>query len=338
MKRQVLALLDSEEGYAVSFMEYVNRQNRAPFEVRAFTEEGQLREYLLRGRAEILLIADRDFRGEMTDWSSACVIRLTEENRAGDGMCVFKYQAAPDVLREAMEIYGTAPGEGGTRILKQRVRVTGVFSPVGRCMKTAFSMALGQRLAEKKPTVLLNFEACPGFDEIMHTEYGQTLRDALYYIRADEPRAPERILPMLQKIGSMDYLPPASSPAELCQIPGEDWDKLISLFVRDSPYEAVVIDYGILPLLDPSLLLDSDLIYMPQRTDYVARAKVRSFFGRRISHEEGALTAGERLGERIRRISISESSLPMSGDRWFENLPYSGLGNFAEECIARDGL
>ena len=137
----------------------------------------------------------------MTDWSSACVIRLTEENRAGDGMCVFKYQAAPDVLREAMEIYGTAPGEGGTRILKQRVRVTGVFSPVGRCMKTAFSMALGQRLAEKKPTVLLNFEACPGFDEIMHTEYGQTLSDALYYIRADEPRAPERILPMLQKIG-----------------------------------------------------------------------------------------------------------------------------------------
>lgn len=338
MRRQVMALLDSEEGYAVRFMEYVNRQKKTSFEVRAFTEPDGLHAFLLRARAEIVLVAEEDFRGEMTGWTDGCVLLLSGRSTDLSAGIIFKYRAVPDVMKEIMEQYGSSAQEGSGRILKQRVSVIGVFSPAGRCMKTVFSVAVGQCLAARKPTVLLNFEPCAGFEKILHTEYGETMSDALYYIRTGEAQAAARILPMLQSIGALDYLPPAGSARELCETPPEVWERLLELFVRDSAYEAVVLDFGILPFLYPELLLLCDVIYMPGSDDLMAEAKIRSFFGRSLDPPEGGLTAGERLGERIRRIRLSSSMLPVSGDRWFESLPYCRIGAFAEECIARDGL
>ncbi len=50
------------------------------------------------------------------------------------------------------------------------------------------------------------------------------------------------------------------------------------------------------------------------------------------------MTIEERIGERLRRLRLNDRSLPSGGDRWFESMPYSRLGSYAEECIARDEL
>lgn len=50
---------------------------------------------------------------------------------------VYKYQSSSDVIREVMECYGaekkTTPQY---RVLKKTTEILGVFSPLGRCLKT----------------------------------------------------------------------------------------------------------------------------------------------------------------------------------------------------------
>ena len=41
--------------------------------------------------------------------------------------------------------------------------------------------------------------------------------------------------------------------------------------------------------------------------------------------------------EKIMKIQMQNVSLPETGDRWFEMLPYSRLGSVAGACIERDG-
>ena len=55
---------------------------------------------------------------------------------------VYKYQSSSDVIREVMECYGaekkTTPQY---RVLKKRPqKLLGVFSPLGRCLKTSFAL------------------------------------------------------------------------------------------------------------------------------------------------------------------------------------------------------
>ncbi|MDO4620620.1 MAG: hypothetical protein Q4B09_08380 [Lachnospiraceae bacterium] len=350
MKRPVLAVLDSEAGYAVSFMEYINRQNKAPFEVRAFTDPEQLRIFLLQHRAAIVLVSEKDCKEEIREWTGGSVMVLTEQRRGRKPNSVFKYQAASEVMRDVMRLYGAEEEsrsdasyvreEPGSGFLKRRVRIIGVFSPIGRCMKTAFAMALGQCLAAKKPTVLLNMESCPAYEEIMHTEYETDLGEAIYHIRNEERHPASRILPLMQSIGDMDYLPPFRSMRELCAVSEEEWEQLIGVLEHASTYESIVLDLGEIPLMMPGLLQLCDVIYMPVRQDYTAKAKIRSFLERPLQEDgkDSAVQIGDVIEERLRRLTLSDDVLPLSGDRWFESLPYSRLGRYAEECIMRDQL
>ena len=72
--------------------------------------------------------------------------------------------------------------------------------------------------------------------------------------------------------------------------------------------------------------------YMPVLNDFVS--------GTKLAQKEKALsgTCGEDFMEKILKIQMQNVSLPETGDRWFEMLPYSRLGSVAGACIERDGL
>ena len=105
MKRQVIALMDSDESYAVRFMDYVNHRKNTPFEVRAFTDYGQMKQWISEHYAEILLISEDDFRKEDREIAgrAGVTVRLTGgPGGSGDQEpCICKYQAASAVLKEA---------------------------------------------------------------------------------------------------------------------------------------------------------------------------------------------------------------------------------------------
>ena len=48
-------------------------------------------------------------------------------------------------------------------VLKKTMVIIGVFSPLGRCLKTSFALALGQILAKERAVLYLNLESYSGF-------------------------------------------------------------------------------------------------------------------------------------------------------------------------------
>ena len=70
---------------------------------------------------------------------------------------VYKYQSSSDVIREVMECYGAEKKTVLRRsytVLKKTTEMLGVFSPLGRCLKTSFALTLGADTCERK-------EQCP---------------------------------------------------------------------------------------------------------------------------------------------------------------------------------
>ena len=122
-------------------------------------------------------------------------------------MC--RYQSSTDIMRAVEEIYGRKRGLPLTagRAARTGTELVGVYSPISRCMKTSFAVALGQLLARKKSVIFLSFETCSGFEQILHMRYEEGLADALFYIKENKARAMERIRPLLKPIASSGELP-----------------------------------------------------------------------------------------------------------------------------------
>ena len=81
MKKKILAICDLEASYAVHFTEHVNRRGNIPFEIHAFTNTDQLRDYLSDHVVEILLISEKAMCSEVENWDIAETVILTEETQ-----------------------------------------------------------------------------------------------------------------------------------------------------------------------------------------------------------------------------------------------------------------
>ena len=133
MRKQVLALMDSEETYAIRFMEHINRKKITPFEVHAFTDPEKLREYTGTHHVEILLISEHDLEEGCVYPVSQVIVLTDHSGQTGLYPNVFKYQASSQVMREVMEVYGRRAEEvtpGAAAVLKPPMKTLGVFSPI----------------------------------------------------------------------------------------------------------------------------------------------------------------------------------------------------------------
>ncbi len=336
MRKQIMALMDSEEPYAVRFMEHMNRKKAAPFVVQAFTDGEKLREYADTHRIEVLLIAERDL--ETVGVCRAGQVIVLADRNTGSGSsypAVSKYQASSAIMREVMEIYSRKEqedgGEASDPVLKPPMKIIGIFSPVGRCLKTSYALALGQCLARKKATLYFNFEAASGLRYLLGEEWKRDLSDIIYYIRRGDRNITARLIPLIREIGALGYVPPSPFPAEIYQVTADEWNRLFASLRRDSSYEALILDLGDLPLLNPDILEECDLIYMPVRDDEIAKAKVAAF-------QDMLRELDEESAQRIRPIRLAAGSGAAAGKNWAEQLPYGALGRYAEECIEADHL
>ena len=237
-----------------------------------------------------------------------------------------------------MDLYARAdePAEPVSEegVLKPRTKTVGIFSPVGRCLKTSLSVTLGRFLAGKKPTILINMETCSGFGKLagLVPENGRSISDVIYFIRQGDQNLMAKILPCVRSFGELAYLPPFEAAAELMSVTVEEWRKLFRILRTESTYEALIIDFGEIPLMMPELLEECDVIYMPSAgSDSPAEAKMAEF-GKILS---SAAFSGVR--GRIRRLALPNTGFT-EGDDWFRTLPYSPVGACARECILRDRL
>ncbi len=332
MKR-ILAVMDSEEGYARRFMERINAMKQMPFAVHAFTMLSDLKQSLEADERMIVLISERDATEEVKRWKTLKLFYLTEEREdASHEGRIYKYQSAPEVIRAVLE--GCA--EGQIPVMRERGRrcgstVVGIFSPVGRVGKTSLALTLGLLLASVKPVIYVTLEFCSGLSTLLHTTYTRSLADGIYFLRSGDVRRKEKLMAITERIGELEYLPPFSSPEELLSVTGEEWTQLLNGILESGQQEVMLLDLGQVPYCHPELLSFCDLVLEPVREDPISAAKCAEF---RAFLEKRSLTDA---AEAMHEIHLPEAEVHEE-DRYPELLPYGAYGIAAKEVIQTYGL
>ena len=281
-ERNIFAVCDLDVDYAYHFMEYLSKKKNIPFEVRVFTSAVSFQEYVKEHPVELLLISEKAMNSEIRQAKIGQILILSDgvsARRYEEYPSIYKYQSSNQVIREALEHYGES-GAGMVQSLKlekKKMEVIGVYSPVGRTMKTTFALTLGQILAKKRACLYLNLEAYSGFEYLMERKFEQTLGDLLYYLRLESDQLVTKMGSMVQSINNLDYLPPVLSMEDIQSTTAEEWIRLLQQIIDYSNYDVIILDLGDSVSQLYQLLEQCTRIYMPIRADPVSQAKIQQF-------------------------------------------------------------
>lgn len=334
MKKNIMAVYDLEIDYAYNFTEYFNCRKSIPFEIRAFTSVNHLMEFAGEMHIEILLISDRAMCAEINELDIGKIVILSE-GMYQPGLekypSVYKYQSSERVLREVMSCYSVGEtSEANSIPLRKKTEIIGIYSPIGRSLKTSLALTMGQILSRKNSVLYLNLEECAGFEELLDVCYEHTLSDVLYFVRQKNRNLAHKISSMTEMIGNMEYIPPVRFPEEIQNATKEEWEYLLDILIYEGAYEVLILDMG--KSMDGlwELLNRCDYIYVPVLSDVVSDAKIK--------HMERILDKQEwtSLREKIVRVRPPYYASVETGMKYIEQLPYGDLGDYVRILLSEE--
>ena len=330
MQKPILSVFDLEADYVQAFADYLNKKHQVSFDVHAFTSGESLAEFAGKHRIELLIVSAGAFSREIRAIDTGKTVVLSDGSEVPEGYdCVYKYQAISHVLQEVMAVYSDAEKKHAVSpVLKNKALIYGVYSPLGRCGKTSFALALGQELARKSPTLYLNLEGCSGFEGLTGQTFSRCLSDLLYYARQGDEGFIHRVNVMIHTVERLDYIPPVRMEDDIRQAQWKDLEYLISELTRHSAYEILVIDFG-RDLQDPWPLMETcAAIFLPVLEDIVSQCKLAQF--ERTAEENFALTA-----ERFVRVKVPEPRSYLPADNYISQLLWNEVGDCARKQLSQ---
>lgn len=332
MKKNIFAVCDLEVDYAHNFMDYLNCKRSIPFEIQAFTSVEHLIKFAEKQRIEILLISDKAMCPQVKELDVGQLMILSEgvhPPELDQYPSVYKYQSSDHVIREVMACYGAdRDGSEPARIPKKTMEIFGVYSPLGRCLKTSFALTLGQILARDRAVLYINLEEYAGFEELLEKRYEHTLSDAMYYARQHNKNLAHKISGMIESVGNLDYIPPAESFEDIRTASLEEWNYLLDTIAFNSAYEVVILDAGdgvdgLFQLLDRCTR-----VFMPILTDVLSRAK--------LAQAEKLMKTWKVLSGKVEKIKLPYYTFSGDGKGYVEQLVWSELGDFVRTLLRKE--
>lgn len=279
MKRKILALCDSEEEYTSRMQEFLCTREELPFEIYAFTDTEKLETSSKKEEIEILLISESDYSEKIKELPIGNIYLLNESGQVENDNIeqINKYQSSEKILGQVLDFYSKRRDLPRKIKTKFPVNVIGVYSPVGRCLQTSFSLAMGQILAKKHKVLYLNFESFSGLGQILQHDMETDLTDLLYYYTNTKERFRYRLESSLQTLNGLYFVPPATSFLDLQSISAETWLELLTAIEEEGMFEYIVLDLSdcIQGLLE--LLRRCDIVYTILKEDNIAAAKIHQY-------------------------------------------------------------
>ena len=228
----LLAICDYEKKYVYKLAEYLSGKKHFPFRVMAFDNIERLEAFLKENPVEILLLGESMEEKFLVETKSGQTFYLSEEKRESgkEHPLIYKYQSGTAIMKKIIELY--AEGEGERKVQREEkgkrpMEIIGVYSPIGRCLQTSFSLILGQILAKEKRCLYLNFEAYSGFSRLLEKEFHHDFMDLMYFLREGSGKFVYKLASMVDSIGNLDFIPPAVSFLDILEMEGEKWQLLL---------------------------------------------------------------------------------------------------------------
>lgn len=285
-EKEIFAICDPEEGYALRMSEYLLKKVRIPYAVHLFTAPDELRRFLEKREIKVSLMAEsmesvlRE-EGVAARMGKVFLLQETQTESAHDGsgnapVRISKYQEPEQIVSQILENLGEEAA-WYTTAQESACRLVGVYSPVRRCLQTPFAMTMGQMLARQHRVLYLNFECYSGMRQLLNREFSADIMDVMYYFRCARDKLAVRIAAITQNINGLDYIPPVCSSLDFREIRGEQWVELCRELAAIGEYEYLLLDLddGMNGLFD--LLKECCRIYTITKDDRAAVAKMTHY-------------------------------------------------------------
>lgn len=289
---KIVAIYDEEE-YGRKLMGYINK--KVDFvQVQVFTSFENIKDFTSRNHISLLFISNERLTNSLKELDIGKVIILTsnrEKSNFEEYPSIYKYQSSESLIKELLEYYKSIYGDGKGNQMVGDSQLIGVYSPIKRCLKTSFALALSQVYGQEYTTLYLSLERFSGMDVLLGKEPLSTLSDAMYYFRERREGFIEKLDSMVERIEKIDYIPPVINPEDIENIEGGEWLDFLKTLLNKSKYKIIIIDFGEGIRGIYEILRICNKIYMPIRTDQVSVAKLEKYEGYlEKTHREDILT------------------------------------------------
>lgn len=315
-------------------MNYLKAKTSLPFELMLFTDKGSLVEYLGNGEGQILITGDDEIIKKASQNKNLKIVRLSEElpedmmAESAEYHPVFKYQSTENIIREVTAYcVGGADYINPCAIRCKKGYIVGVYSPVGRCYKTTFALAVANVLGKQGKTLYVNLEEYSGLSEDMLKASKGSLSELLYMYRRGSGGWRMRFNEIAGTLGRFDYIPPAVCPEDVSDVMTEEWVTFLDDMLERTEYEFLVVDVGTLIRQPENLLEIMNVIYMPVMEDVISQRKIKGFYDNMKRIGKGIFT------ENIEKITIPKVKELEKGEYSIEQIEWSALGSFARKVI-----
>ena len=325
----VLAVCDSETEYAYQLVDYLSNKKGFPFQVQLFTSEKTLIKYAKDHAVSVALIAEGDYSGKMEEGFIEHILLLREDKdtKSVGLKSFYKYQSAEQLIKDLLDWIAREGILGRTIIDGKDLKLIGVYSPVGKCLKTSFSFVLGQILSKKHKVLYLNMESYSGLGKLLQKDFPTDMSELIYYLQNSREKFIYRMSSMTTRAGELDVLPPFDSFLDFISVSQEEWITLFREIERGSDYEYLILDLSdaVQGLFD--ILRLCDLVYTLSREDGFAMAKIAQYEEvlKKCNYED--------IWKKTRHCTIPEIKNLPSG---LQQLTYTELAEFVRERIEED--
>lgn len=281
MEVKVLAICDREKQYALKLMKAFCEKKSFGFQVRVFSGVEELEQALLQIQIEILLISGNYMSEKLSYFKVGKIILLSDGEvfeEYSDYESIYKYQSADRILKEILCYYAEYARPVVTmHASKKEFEVHGIYSPVGRCGKSALTEALAEKFGKKKRTLLLDLQSFSAISEQFEGDELWDLADLIYFLRQGKNTFLYKLGSIVQSREMFDYILPMKAPADLKSVTLAEWTELLEKLATDSSYDVVVIDFGndVCGLF--GLLSQCTMVYTPMLLDAESKRKIENF-------------------------------------------------------------
>lgn len=280
MKNNRLAICDPDEKYIKKLQQYLISRNSFPFSVSVYGNMGEFQKENERKEFEVILAGESMFQDLTEKKFSGMIVLLQDQGMLSvkAGRIIRKYQSAEMIRKKILELYADWDGSVKVHGIMQKDNILiGVYSPLGRCIQTSFSLLLGQFLAKKQRVLYLNFEPFSGLSGLLGREEEKDLTDLVYFLSNGKERFLYKLESMVSNVNGLNYVAPAYSYMDIAAVKAEDWLLLIHSLKECADYDVIILDLSELVQGLPDVLRECSYIYTLNRTDGVARHKMKEY-------------------------------------------------------------
>ena len=274
----IMAIFDQEENYAIQFINYLKMRNDFPFEVRNFSSIEKMQQFNKQQKIDVALIGETSLAdaGSMLDVQ---IIILSETGVINlEGLkSVYKYQNCDNIIKKILTLVSEGNVTQGIISRQINMSIISFYTPVKRTFQTSFALIMGQMLSKKHKTLYINMEGFSGFNQILNRKFTKDISDLLYYLQNGKKGLQYLLGSIVEKINSLDIIPPMMYQMDLISITGNEWIHLLKEIEQYSDYEYLLLDLSdsVQGLYD--ILRQSSLIYCMAKKDEYAMAKIEQY-------------------------------------------------------------